>query len=487
MQDSARTAIILISLAAAAAGGTVPGRETPSEAREQMARDTTPEWARRVAPIQALVSMAGREPLVWPGFRPDTIPTLYVVGGHGAVYTNPREPLPASFEPVPGLDGGWTTASPFGELAGRRFAITSVLPDATPASSAGLAVHELFHRYQGAVRSDDRRFGRGESPAGIRLYPAFDAVNMTLLDREARLLARALEARSRSGAESRARDFLAVRTARRSRLPDSVVAYEEMAELNEGIADYVRIRALERWVEDGDPSYGGQAARERAALMARLDMLHRVSHPQLRRIFYATGSGLGKLLDRLDPAWPGRLIRDDATLDQHLTRLVGEGIGDVSMTAAPAVRDFLDSLSHRRAATADSLLATEGISVRLQWPPSPGFQICGLDPLNVRPVGDGRVVHALVRLCYDGELLAMVGRPSVETLSERSIAVPLGIDPVDVEASITVDGDPLAAWITAGMPAADTLVVNTDGLQVEAAVYRMAYEEGQLTAWLAAR
>jgi hypothetical protein len=446
---------------------------------------TAPEWTLRVLPIDHLVQLAGRRPLLWPDFRPEVVPTLYNVRGHGMVYANPATPLPGEFAPVPGLVGGWTDESPFALLEGRQFAMSSILPNESVASNAGLAIHEMFHQHEARVRSEGRMFGGAEDPPGIRLYPAFDAVNMTLLGREGDLIARALATTSLATVRNLAREFLAVRATRRSRLSESVVVYEDMTELNEGLAEYVRLRALQRWASEAQAPWNTQAEQERRSLLARQDKLHRLSAPQLRRVFYVTGSGIGLLLDRLDPGWAVRLIRENRTLVGQLNHVVG-GRADtrVSPSADPGVAEYLRSLEGRRVVEADSLLGGEGLVVEIVWQDGSGFHVCGLDPLNAKPVGDGRVLHRFLRLCHDDELVATIGESSVEGLDGHFIAVPLGIDSPD--SFVTVDGVPLNEWIDAGSPPAKKLAVDHGGVHIESPVERVTYADSHLKAWLRA-
>ena len=49
---------------------------------------------------------------IWPGFRPDTIPVIYVVRGQGALLLGWRGELPQAFLPITGLaGGGWQSSA----------------------------------------------------------------------------------------------------------------------------------------------------------------------------------------------------------------------------------------------------------------------------------------------------------------------------------------------------------------------------------------
>src|SRR2546426_4275972 len=85
----------------------------------------------RLTTAREWVVRLGREmgDSIWPGFRPDTIPVLYVVPGQGTMVLGWRGALPEGFLPIAGLDGsGWQSAADRGaastgtELAGRATA-----------------------------------------------------------------------------------------------------------------------------------------------------------------------------------------------------------------------------------------------------------------------------------------------------------------------------------------------------------------------------
>src|SRR5688500_2179414 len=68
-------------------------------------------------------------PTLWPGFRPDTIPALFVLPGKGSFLFNWRGELPPQYAAVPGLPGAaWQESGALGaastasELAGRNVA-----------------------------------------------------------------------------------------------------------------------------------------------------------------------------------------------------------------------------------------------------------------------------------------------------------------------------------------------------------------------------
>src|SRR5712691_9835067 len=93
----------------------------------------------RLQSVHDRVIRLGREQgdSIWPGFRPDTIPVLYVLPGQGILLLGWRGPPPEGFT------GNWQPSQARGaastgtELAGRR-AAQVVVGDQTDAELVGL-------------------------------------------------------------------------------------------------------------------------------------------------------------------------------------------------------------------------------------------------------------------------------------------------------------------------------------------------------------
>jgi hypothetical protein len=120
---------------------------------------------------------------IWPGFRPDTIPVLYVFPERGTLLMGWRGVLPDGYERVERIEGaGWqpeaarSAASTGTQLDGRGTAQV-VVDEADVVSLVGLTVHEGFHVFQGGVRREGKLFGQGENSFLVTSYPIFDAGN----------------------------------------------------------------------------------------------------------------------------------------------------------------------------------------------------------------------------------------------------------------------------------------------------------------------
>src|SRR5213080_3609740 len=110
-----------------------------------------PESTSRITTAHDCVVRLGREmgDSIWPGFRPDTIPVLYVMKGQGTLVLGWHGALPQGFTPfVDRPDAGWQSSADRGaastgtELAGHRAAQVVVSDSLDIASLVGLTTHE---------------------------------------------------------------------------------------------------------------------------------------------------------------------------------------------------------------------------------------------------------------------------------------------------------------------------------------------------------
>lgn len=375
------------------------------------------------APIQrlaaihsAVVRVAAAHPgAIWPGFRPETIPVLYVLPEQGILLLGwPEAQPPQGFASVPGVAGaGWqpvalrTAASTGTSLAGRNAAQVFVFPQTSEAELLGTTVHEAFHVFERSVQRDDRKFGSGENSFLISSYPVFDPVNEAGWALEGRLLARALAAGSKAELRQRTQEFSAAHETRHRSLGSDYAGFEVMADLNEGLAEYALVRSLELAAGDTGFPWRADAAREVARHRARLDSLTDNVRQSLRLRFYLTGPAMGLILDRLaGPEWKADLVRRDLTLQEELAEASGYRDRERSLVrdAARAVdtaalgRDARASVTRLRTirrAQVDSVLARSGLTMVLRADSLPGrrFGLCGMDPQNLLQVDSAILLH----------------------------------------------------------------------------------------------
>ena len=444
--------------------------------------------ARLAAVEEAVTRVTAAHPgAIWPGFRPDTVPVLYVIPNTGVLLLNWRTPQPPEgFAPVAGLvHAGWqpadvrTAASTGTTLAGRSAAQVFVFPDMSDALLFGTAVHEAFHVFERSAAREGRRFGSGENSFLVSSYPVFDPSNEAGVALEGRLLARALAAATRAELAGRAQEFLAAREQRHRTLGSEYADFEAMGELNEGLAEYALVRALELAAGEATLPFRGDAAREVERHRSRLDSLTADARQSLRLRFYVTGPALGLLLDRLaGPAWRDELVRRDLTLQDELAEasgyrdreraLLGRAARAVDTTAlARDARAAIERLRSLRRSQVDSILARPGVTVVLSADSLGGgsFGLCGIDPQNLLQVDAGVLLHTRwVRPCAGG-LSAEFTTAAVQDRNAGTFTAVVGAED---SVQVTSGGSPVTLRDGETLLAGDLKVV-APGVTVQAA------------------
>ena len=445
------------------------------------------------APIQrlaaihsAMIRLSRAHPdSIWPGFRPETIPVLYVLPDQGILLLGwPEARLPEGFTPLPGMAGaGWqaaalrTAASTGTTLAGRNAAQVFVSPGANDARLLGTTVHEAFHVFERSAQRDGRKFGSGENSFLVSRYPVFAPANEAGWALEGRLLARALAAGSRSELRRRAQEFTAARETRHRSLGSDYADFEVMADLNEGLAEYALVRCLELAAGDAGSPWRADAGREVARHRARLDSVTADVRQSLRLRFYVTGPAMGLILDRLaGPGWKADLERRDLTLQDELAEASGyrERERALLSDAARAVdtaalaHDARASVTRLRAirrAQVDSVLARSGLVVVLRADSLPGrrFGLCGIDPQNLLQVDSAVLLHTRwVNMCGP-DLTAEFTTAAVQDREAGTITAVVGAaDSV----RLTAAGSPLA--LADGATTTSEVKIEAPGLTLQA-------------------
>ncbi len=434
-----------------------------------------PDTVRAIARLHRRIGTSGTGVgrAIWPGFHPESIPTLYVIPRRAKLLVAWHDSTPHGFAPLPGFAGAvWTDTQAVSFPSDRHIAFLSVDSSTTAADVLGLALHEEFHSFERMSRRDGRRFGGGENAMLVADYPVFDVENETLWAIEARLLRQAYRARTAASARALTRRCLAVRGARQSRLDSSFVNFERMGELNEGLAQYALLRGVTELGRSGAPwdTAAHRIVKDETAL---LDSLLTRTRNSVRRRFYATGSTMSLLLDRLaGPVWKGALVAADRTVQDELALVVGyrgaallgaawtDSLHQMQLATRPEAERAVASLRARRQAQADSVLGQPGARLVVEATAVPGgrFFYCGFDPQNLLQVGDGRMLHArFVVLCGGDSVSVSFEQPAVEDhrTGEYQTVIAAGDSLV-----ITAGGAPLAV--------PDTGAVEATALRVEA-------------------
>jgi hypothetical protein len=352
------------------------------------------------------------------------------------------------------------------DLAGRRAAQIGWVPPTHPAL-LGLALHEAFHVYAGSAARPGKRFGRGENSALVASYPVFDTGNEEGMALEGRLLGAALRAGSAAETRRLALRYSAAREGRTRALPREMAEFEEMAELNEGLASYTQIRGA---------MLGGAALDDQTEIKSLEDLL---GNPErsFRLRYYSTGPAIALLLDRLAGAgWKERLVDEDLTLHEVLAQATGYHADEAALRkSAQAMFDPAARRTHAQAVTAalkqsrrrqvDSLLARPGVLVELDGSALPRRFIghCGFDPINTLQVGDGTVLHTRwLALCAGGNRWqGEFNTPVLQAEGFTTLRAVIGAEP---EVRVTVAGAAVALESLTTMPDARDVVIESPGL-----------------------
>ena len=379
-----------------------------------------PDTIQRVLELHRIIERRGAEigPLIWPGFRPDTIPTLYVVAHRGKVLVQWRHDWPAGFTVTPtrsdvGIAGSGMVSLP----SGKFISFMSVDSSMSPGLVLGTSIHEAFHSFERSVMKEGQSFGSWENAMLVGTYPVFDVENEAAFALEGRTLRQALEAPSVERARRAAREFLALRESRQRVLDSEFTEFEKRAEMNEGLAQYALIRGLREVAQREGGPWPAAARREAAIESALLDSLLGLSQRSVRRRFYATGSAIALVLDRLaGREWKALLLRENLNLQETLALVSGyDSVGPSAvngdrreMTAMMAEsRRSVERLRASRVRQADGIVTGSGTRVTVDPTLLGGgaLQWCGFDPQNTLQTGDGRTIHVRFLNVCAGDLV----------------------------------------------------------------------------------
>ncbi len=419
------SALLLATLAACAAPAT-PVPVSPAPAATDAAG---------YAIVHAIDSIASADTL-WPGWDPRATPIAIFDGATTLLFRHPAPP--AGFTSLSSRQGVWA-------MPGRHAAVTAntsamiggvptatVLLDARDSASvtarAALALHELFHVYQ---RAHHPAWSANE--AALFTYPVTQEPNLSGRLAESRLLALALASpgAGAGAAACRAAAAMRARTARYEGLDSASIAYERASEMNEGLANYVQLRALHAAARIPDADFLPELVRQRA---------------------YATGAAMGQLLDRLMPAWRDSLERDDrASLDALLARAAAASLaraghpGDCALDASTRERFEMEArraaadVDARRRAAREAFLAAPGTALEVVAEGKP-LGLAGFDPLNVTRVSPAEVLHAryLKLESAEGASVEVMGRASL-TRSAGAHPVFAGVRAVTITGLVAPD------------------------------------------------
>jgi hypothetical protein len=316
----------------------------------------------------------------------------------------------------------------------------------------GLTTHEAFHVFEAASQKEGRRFGRGENSFLVTSYPVFDPENEAGMGLEGRILAAAEEADAKARKRTLARQFLAVRESRQRTLGAELTDFEQLTELNEGLAEYTLVRVLALAARQRDFPDRPGAAR---LVTSKLRGLHQLTEDvtlSIRLRYYATGSALGLLLDALEgPVWKTHLMNQNLTVQDILADATGYRSQELALLrqaestfVIAKLRSAADSgvagLRAYRRAQVDSVLAAPGVQLVVTVE-GRSLGLCGIDPQNLLQVEPGVLLHTRwLRACAGDAFQATFNTAVVQDQNAQSLRAVVGADST-VAVTVGVQGD----------------------------------------------
>jgi hypothetical protein len=418
------------------------------------------DTARRLLPVVHEIARLGRAngESIWPGFRPDTIPMSFVLQTHGDFLCGWRGTLPV----------GYTRVPEFPEIAWRDLralgaASTGTTLDGHPVAQVVInslnepelvatALHEAFHVFEGVSRRPGKRFGSGENSFYVATYPIFDAANETGFALESAILGAALDARTVAKKRELAQDFVGVRRARHAEVSAEISQFDQMSEMNEGLAQYAFIRGLHLLDATGPTAWKPAIAQLLKSERARVSEIMTNTSQSFRLRYYATGPAMALIMDDLTgPSWKRRLVDDDLTLQDALALV--SGVDSVVVAARRRADSSFDLPKRRAEASAlmdrirlgrmkqvDSLLAQPGITLVISADslPAKDFGICSFDPQNHLQVSATMQLQTRWwQPCAGRAMRAEFNVPSVHDATKGTVTAVIG---AAGDIKLTIDG-----------------------------------------------
>ena len=350
------TAVLLGACAAPTSTVTPPATVVPPAAVERAAIIGTattlqlqPELA-EAAEAWHLLSSQGDQ--IWPGWGASRIPLLIRDGEFDLLVGHPAPPqgfrlLPNTtfadqpvyryaghLVPVPAataweVGGVWSVAVP--SRAEFQLAVDAQLGKGVvqldPVNYTRAIVHEAFHAFAvTSVHGQIPNFGADVDEAKmIRRLSALPDQDKAYAV-EGQTLVKALQTPDEQIAREGVAEFLKLRRARRAAEDQQIAAYERTTEWVEGLARYAEV-ALMRRASQTVYMPLDQAIQYPAAEEVWCQFLDQLGNPTINRDgfrgrYYVLGAGQAFLLDRLMPAWKGRVFNEKLSLEGLLQEAI---------------------------------------------------------------------------------------------------------------------------------------------------------------------
>ncbi|HTK94443.1 MAG TPA: hypothetical protein VL382_02300 [Terriglobales bacterium] len=352
---------------------------------------------------------------LWPGFEPQKIAVELYDGSDTYLYHHPKPP--EGFTAVAGAPGVYVfhgqhdsvRANTGTELNGVPTATADISKDTRPPrEAASLLIHETFHVYEEAAHP---KWAANE--AELFTYP-FESADLLY---ERRMETVTLTEALASPVESfrhrpwsllcHIEEALGHRKARYAQMSPGAAGYERGIELNEGLAQYVEYKSMDKAPALTAGDFPLELIRQRG---------------------YATGQALAVLLDRIGSDW--KTSAGDEPLDARMLDAVqgqsaicnGVFMRGSEAKIKAAARAEVAKLLSTRAERKHDFLAAPGWRLEIVAGQEPLWPQ-GFDPWNVQNLGDNDILHTR---------WVKVGNKSgaIEVLNHASMTMGVGPHPL---------------------------------------------------------
>jgi peroxiredoxin len=321
-----------------------------------------------------------------------------------------------------------------------------------------ITFHEAFHGFERDAKRVGREW-RAENSALVSEYPDTVPRNNALLNIEGRLLLEALQTSDSIVLKQKAAEFLAIRHMRQAELEPRLVEFEKGAESNEGLAEYVGVRAVLVGMEvnaRGQLSIPFSNSDRQAFLLNKFENLTRISNAgrNSRLRFYYTGSAQGFLLDRLLPDWKSRVQNNGLALQDLLESVVknAPSLQPPSYDQILKEHNYEGIIAEEETAAAKKLAEQQTLlkSILTQEGQRYVIDVSALermgdmrsfDPMNVTMIGKQKRIHTrMLMVGQNGLYEGRFSQPVVEDFEARQY---ITVVKPDQKQELVIDGSQL--------------------------------------------
>ena len=375
---------------------------------------------------------------IWPNFDPGNVPHHFVGNGINNYLSNWEGVLPEGYNYLGDTSRIAHKASSNMGLSSTRIEIDGKQTAQILAIENHfvdllfLTIHESFHVFQFINTSENKSFGQSENSFLVSQYPIFDVQNESNVALEGYLLHEALKENDYDKSIELANQFLAVRESRQRRLTSKLMAFENNAEMNEGLAEYSALKAFKLLSENLKFDYHELVNNYYNASIVKISSVADDKIRSIRLRFYKTGSAIAFLLDKLGPKdWKTKMMESNLSLQNMLAEITNYRIKENELVAKlnlqskylekNAKKEIMELRSFRKNQK-DSMMSQSGIKLIVDASEKGFIGMCGIDPQNLLQISENLFLHSRwFRPCISNSLNGSFNTPVVHNKISHSL------------------------------------------------------------------